>query len=487
MSPSGRIRITPPPANDSQPEPRVPKRPVVAGGVAGVAVLAIAAFAISRGSKEPADVAAPPVAKAPASQPAAPPSQTASKAAPQPPAPPAIPEPPAAPPAPATSHAEWPGWRGPDRDGKSPDTGLFKTWPAGGPELLWQVGNVGAGYASAAVSDGLVYTAGDVAGRLTIFTFSLAGEPQWQVDHDSAWTKSYPGSRSTPMIDGGHLYLVSGHGLVGCYDAKTGQRKWTREMHEFGGRAQGWGYAESVLIHENLAVVTPGGSNCIVALDKGSGKTVWMSQGFNAPAQYGSCIAITHAGTPMIIAGTRGGIVGVDARNGRVLWSNGWSAGNTANCPTPAFADGYVFWANGYGKGGVCLELASSGGGVSARQAWTTRNMVCHHGGYVIHEGYIYGNHGSGWACLDVETGEKQWQERGVGKGSLCFADGMLYLFSEDGGRVGLASCSPDGMEVESTFSVRGRGKSWAHPIVVGGRLYLRYDTNLYCYDVRGK
>jgi outer membrane protein assembly factor BamB len=255
-------------------------------------------------------------------------------------------------------------------------------------------------------------------------------------------------------------------------------------MGEFGGQPPNWGYSESVLIHENLAIVTPGGNNCIVALDKSNGRPAWTSQGVRAAAQYSSCYACTHDGVPMIINGTAEGIVSVDPRSGRMLWSNPFSARNTANCPTPVYADGYVFWANGYGKGGICLKLTASGGRIAAQQAWTTRDMVCHHGGYVIHDGHIYGNNGSGWACLELQTGQQRWHERGVGKGSLCYADGMLYLFGESRGQVGLATCSPDGFEMRGSFSVEGEGPSWAHPVVIGGRLYIRYDTNLYCYHV---
>ena len=387
----------------------------------------------------------------------------------------------------ASPAADWPGWRGPNRDGKSPDTGLLKQWPEGGPELLWQVDDIGSGFSSVAVVGGLVYVTGDSGGDVVVYAFDMEGKAKWRRSVDKAWTRDHPGSRSTPMIHAGLLYVVSGNGVIACLDAKTGSPKWGRKMSEFGGRVPGWGYSESVLIAGNLAVVTPGGSSCIVALDRRTGKPVWRSEGFQAAAQYGSNILVRFGGTSMVVAGTHSGIVAVDARNGRRLWANPFSSGNTANCPTPAYADGHVFWANGYGKGGICMKLQRGGSGVSARQASTARDMVCHHGGYVIHEGHIYGNNGGGWACLDLKTGDVKWKDRGVGKGSLCRADGMLYLFGENGGRAGLATCSPDGLEMKGTFSVRGRGTSWAHPVVIGGRLYLRYDTHLYCFDVKAK
>ena len=385
----------------------------------------------------------------------------------------------------AGDEAEWPCWRGPNRDGKSPDTNLLKRWPQGGPELLWQVNGLGGGFSIVAVTGGTVYTTGDVGDELVLFAFDMNGKSKWKVPVDRAWTRSHPGSRSTPTIDSGRLYLLSGNGVLVCMDAKNGKLNWSKNMKDFGGKSGGWGYAESVLIYKDLAIVKPGSENCIVALNKTSGEPVWKSTGFKAGPEYSSCYPFDYGNTSIITTGTRSGIVGVSAKTGEMLWLNNWSAGNTANCPDPQYADGYVFWANGYGKGGVCLKLTTVDGKVAADEAWTTKDMVCHHGGYIIHEGYIYGNNGGGWSCLDLKSGEEKWNERAVGKGSLCFADGMLYLFGERDGKAALATCSPEGMEVRGNVTVKGSGPSWAHPVVIGGRLYLRYADNLYCFNVK--
>ena len=383
--------------------------------------------------------------------------------------------------------AEWPRWRGSNHDGKSADTGLLKEWPEGGPALLWKVSGLGKGFSTVAVSDGYIYITGDVDRKLMLFAFDMNGTPKWDVPVDLAWTKNHPGSRSTPTVDGDRLYVLSGHGVLVCFDSKSGERNWSKDLKRYGGRPGNWGYAESVLIYEDLAVAKPGGRSCVVALDKTTGKTVWQSKGFTAGPEYSSCVPFTYQGRPMIVTGTRGGIACFSLKTGQVLWSNDFSAKNTANCPDPIFSDGYVFWANGYRKGGICLKLNASGGTVSANEAWTTENMDCHHGGYIIHEGYIYGNHSGGWACLDLKTGERKWYEKAVGKGSLCFADEMLYLFSERGGKAALATCSPEGLTIKGNVTVEGSGTSWAHPVVVGGRLYLRYADNLYCFDVKVK
>jgi outer membrane protein assembly factor BamB len=380
--------------------------------------------------------------------------------------------------------SDWPSWLGPNRDGKSPDTGLLKTWPADGPKLVWQADNIGEGFSSAAIAGGKVYITGDRDGKLFLYAFDLAGKPLWNVEHGQS--RGGPdGARSSPVIDGDNVYLLGGNGILGCFDANSGAKKWSHDAKEFGGSPGGWGYAESVLVYKNMAIFKPGGKSCIVALDKLTGATLWKSTGFDAGPEYGSCLPVTFEGQTMIVTGTNQGIVAVDAESGKMLWKNDFCAKNVANCPTPAYADGYVFWANGYGKGGICLKLAKSGDTITAEQAWTTKDMDCQHGGYVIHQGYIYGNHGGGWSCLDLKTGAKKWNTRSVGKGSLCFADGMLYLFSETGGRGGLATCSPDGLEMKGTFQVAGEHESWAHPVVIGGRLYIRYFTHLYCFDVK--
>ncbi len=315
-----------------------------------------------------------------------------------------------------------------------------------------------------------------------IFAYDLDGQLKWKAAAAPACKRDYPGSRATPTIDGQSIYLLSGDGVIGCYDAQNGQRRWSREAKEFGGECGGWGYAESVLISGEMAIFKPGGGNCIVALNKQSGEPVWKSQGFSAGPEYSSCIAVTHQGIPMIVTGTREGIVAVKPDSGELLWRNGFAANNVANVPTPAYSDGYVFWANGYGKGGICLKLDGQG---QASEAYKTSDMECHHGGFIIEDGYVYGNDGNGWTCLELSSGEKKWSERAVGKGSLCWADGMLYLFGEENGQAALATCSPNGLEIKGKVKVDGDGPSWAHPVVIGGRLYLRYDTTLYCFDVK--
>jgi len=399
------------------------------------------------------------------------------------------------------SRSLWPQWRGPNRDGKSLEKGLLKRWPAGGPRLVWKLRGIGQGFSSVSLGGGLLYVTGrKQAGnplalppakhvyarpgkRLFLFAITMDGEHEWAKDVAEAYLGYYKGARATPTYDDGNLYLITGTGQIGCYEARSGRTKWTRQMKEFGAERPKWGYTESVLIVGDLAIVTPGGECFMAALNKRTGETVWRSGPFGS-AQYCSPIYVVYRGVPMIINGGRKGLVAVHAKTGKILWTQEFAQETLASVPTPAFSDGYLFWAAGYGAGGICSRLSVAGGQVAATEAWRTKGMDCLVGGYVIHDGYIYGNHKEGWACLDLRTGATKWFAKGVGRGSVCFADGMLYLYAEKDGTVALATCSPEGLEIEGTARVAGSQQSWAHPVVAGGRLYLRYDDNLYCFNV---
>jgi len=386
---------------------------------------------------------------------------------------------------PGMASGQWPGWLGPQRNGHSPDTGLARQWPAEGPKLLWKVDSIGPGWSSVAMVNGRVYTTGNLDGSQMLFCFDMQGKEQWkaaqgvQCRHDK-----YPGARSTPTVDDNRIYLTGGNGLVTCHDAANGRILWRRDMiKELGGKVGGWLFGESVLILGNLAIVTPGGRNAIVALDKTSGKEVWKSD-VSAQAGYSSCIAIQDRADTIIVNGSQNGLLAVDAKTGRKVWSNDFGSPNTANVPTPAYADGYLFWAVGYGKGGICFKVDHADGKWSFEQAWTTKDLSCHPGNYVVAQDRIYGK-GKGLTCVDLKTGRTLWTQREVSAGQVSWADGMLYVFSDTGGRASLVEPSIAGGKLVGKLQVAGEGKSWAYPTVAGGRLYLRYDTNLYCFDAK--
>ena len=254
---------------------------------------------------------------------------------------------------------------------------------------------------------------------------------------------------------------------------------------EMGGRVGGWKYAESVLILGKLAIVTPGGSNAIVALDKTSGKDVWKSDA-SITAGYSSCMTITEGASTIIVNGSQSGLLAVDAKTGKQVYMNKFASGNTANVPTPAYSDGYLFWAVGYGKGGICFKVTCSAGKWSFEEAWRSRDFDCHPGNYVVADGMVFGKGRGGLACVDLKTGKTKWKER-VGAGQVCWGDGMLYVVSDSGGRISLIDPTAQDARTKGKFSIAGSGRSWAYPVVIDGRLFLRYDTNLYCYNIKAK
>jgi len=401
----------------------------------------------------------------------------------------------------------WPQWHGVNRDGKSLDKGLLKSWPAEGPKLLWKLANMGQGYSTVSIGGGLIYTTGrkqagnpatapsekgivdDRPGkRLFMMAIDMQGKVKWDRNITEAFTGHhvYTGSRATPTYDNGDLCLIGGLGVLGRYDAKTGDTKWQRNIKkDFKTLKMRWAFTESILIVDDLLIVTPGGEkHFMVALDKKTGKTVWKSGAFG-PAHYSSPIYAVHDGVPMIINGGGNGIVGVHAKTGKILWAKEFAKGNMANVPTPSYQDGLVFWAVGYGKGGLCLKLTAKGQKVLAREIWRTNDIRTQYGGWIIHEGHIYGNNMYKWSCVELKTGKTLWIEEGVRKGSIAFADGMLYLYGIDKGQVALAEATTKGLKLVGNFNVAGRGPSRAHPVIADGRLYIRYDDNLYCFDVK--
>jgi outer membrane protein assembly factor BamB len=387
---------------------------------------------------------------------------------------------------------DWPQFRGPNRDGKSGETSLLKTWPADGPKLLWTAKGCGVGFGSPAIAGGVIYLTGDVAGKGCLVVFDIEGKLKQAIPFakDNGKDNDGPGTRSTPTVEGGMVYVSAPFGELACFDAASLQKKWQVDVQtQFRGKTPNWQYADSPLIDGQNVICTPGGPDAtIVALNKADGKTVWTSKGLSDGAGYGSPIKITAENAPQIVTLTARGLAGVSANTGQFLWRYDRPSNSTANCPSPVAEGSRVFAASGYGQGGGAVDLKAAGNGIVAKEAWATKDMNCHHGGYVLVEGFLYGNNGGGWACLDWQSGQTKYKDNGVGKGSIIYADGMLYCMSESGGKVALVPAASSGYKIVSQFSIPkgGQGQTWAHPAISDGRLYIRHGDFLYCYDIKG-
>lgn len=296
------------------------------------------------------------------------------------------------------------------------------------------------------------------------------------------------GPRGTPTVDGDRLYVEGANGDLSCLEAATGKTLWQVHLaSDLGGGRPGWGYSESPLVLGDLLIVTPGGKRgTIAALDKKSGEVKWRSTGVTEGAQYSSPVVAEIAGVRQIVQFANKNCFGVTVDDGRLLWQYGKGANGTANVCTPIVLGSHVFSSSAYGNGGGLAKVSADGDRQKAEEVYFEKRMANHHGGIVRVGDFMYGFGDGGLICMNFLSGEIKWKARSVGKGSLTVADGMLYLLGE-GHEVALAEAVPDEYRERGRFKIPSRGRpSWAHPVVAGGRLYLRDQKFLTAYDLKG-
>ncbi|MEI7905168.1 MAG: PQQ-binding-like beta-propeller repeat protein [Candidatus Firestonebacteria bacterium] len=387
--------------------------------------------------------------------------------------------------------AYWPCFNGPKQDNISAEKGLLKSWPKKGPSLLWKFENAGLGYGIVAIANDTIYIAGDIGEDCKLTALDMEGKVKWQAAAGGAWNGEYSGQSATPAYDDGMVYFMNGNSELTALDALTGQAKWSAMVSiKYGGRRGYYGYAESLIVDGNNLLCLPGGSkNLLVALNKKTGKKVWSTPNFiGDTASYTSSGVRMHNGVRQIMTIAQTAIFGVNAETGEMLWFSIFKDPHNVDACTPVYYEGYVFFSRGYGIGSYALKLDENGKGASV--AWHSKALDNHHGGVVGLDGFVYGSGDlySGWYCLDIKTGKIMWNERGVGKGSVTYADGMLYAFSEKG-KVGLLETRSDKFNMVSSFMIPKESKDLlcGHPVVAGGRLYLREGKNLLVYDIKAK
>jgi outer membrane protein assembly factor BamB len=383
----------------------------------------------------------------------------------------------------------WPQWRGPNRDGRSLETGLLQQWPAGGPPLAWKAAGAGTGYSSMVSAGGRIYTLGARGGAEYVVAFDLAsGKKLWEARNGGLFSNDRgDGPRSTPTIDGERLYVLGANGDLSCLQTSDGTQVWTVNVfRQFGGRNPRWGLSESPLVAGDRLLVNAGGRDAsIVALDKRTGKELWRSQ--SDEAGYSSAVLHPMGGVQQAIFFTGQRAVGIDVRDGRLLWEYAKVANRVANIATPIVRDDRVFLSSDYGTGAALLRLQPANGSVAAEEVYFTREMRNHHSSSVLVGDHLYGYSSAILTALRFDDGQMAWRDRSVGKGSVIYADNRLYLYSENG-VVGLAEASPAGYSEKGRFSLQtGAAHTWSHPIIVSGHLLLRDQDTIYAYNVRAK
>lgn len=384
---------------------------------------------------------------------------------------------------------EWNQFRGPKRDARSADTGLLKQWPSSGPPLAWKATGLGVGFSSVSHSGNRIFTMGEVDGKCHLLALNAAdGKFVWKLPIGAAYTEAQggPGPRSTPATDGTIVIAVAPTGEIVCARVADGRTVWQKNMKEFGASQPGFGFVESPFLDGNLVLVSPGGS--VVALNKLSGQMVWKSKKLKGSTDYSSLSVGELGKARQYLVMTDKSAAGLLATNGTLLWEGDFP-GDRAVVPTPVFGNGIVFVAAGYGVGCKAFKVDLAGGQVRFQEAYAGKQFQIHHGGMVLVGEHVYGLHDQGTLkCIELATGKELWADRSVGKGSIAYADGHLICRGENG-TVALVEASPAAYAERGKFTppeMKG-SKCWAHPVVSGGRLYIRELDALLAYTLKAE
>lgn len=387
-------------------------------------------------------------------------------------------------------------WRGPNRDGIYADTGLLKEWPEEGPEVLFVAEDLGRGFSSAVATSDMIYASGirDTLEYLT--ALNLNGEKLWEKPIGRCWNQSFPETRSTPTVEGNRLYMLTGMDMMVCFHALTGEVIWSVDLHEvYGSRWDMFGVSESVLIVGDKVITTPCGElTTAIALDKMTGELIWKSRSMDASRGNLSPILIEHCGKEYVITSTQTHMIGVDPENGEILWDYHYNFLNSAHenttilANTPIYNDSCVWISNGWDVPSVMLEIAPDGRSVSEKFRDQTFDNQNH--GVVLVDGYLYGSNFTGrnsgkWVCMNWNTGEIVWIGDFYNKGPSVYADGMLYIYEEKRGNMGLVKADPKKFELVSSFRhYEGSGPHWARPTIFNQMLLVRHGEKLTAYKI---
>jgi outer membrane protein assembly factor BamB len=378
-------------------------------------------------------------------------------------------------------------WRGPNQ-GIYNESGLLTTWPAKGPEILWSFDQLGEGYSSPAFAKDRIYLSGMEGSTGYIYCLSNVGRLLWKSSYGNEFSSSYPGSRATPVIAEDLVYMLSGTGDLACLNADNGRLVWNQNIvDKYNGRVIQWGLNETVVIHNNKLICTPGGrTHNIIALDKSDGSLIWTSKAEGEESAYCTPLLAKVGSRDLLVTHTADHVVGLDANSGEFLWSyphtNRWSV----HPNTPLFYNNQLFCFSGYGKGGSLLQLNADGGKVS--KVWSADDMDSRMGGAVVMDGKIYGSGDNNreWQCIDWQTGKVEYSTRDIGNGVIIAANGLLYWYSQRG-ELALVRPTDNAFKIISETRVRqGSGQHWAHPVINDGRLFVRHGNSLIVYNISG-
>ena len=397
----------------------------------------------------------------------------------------------------SSGYAQTAQWRGPNRNGVYPDTGLLKEWPENGPPVIWVAEGMGRGYSSAVATEDRIYTTGTVDSTEFLISLDLQGNVMWKTGYGKSWEKSFPDARSTPTIDGDRAYVISGLHDLACLNAMTGEILWKIDLHEkYQSSWDMFGISESVLLVDDRIVVTTGGPEAmVIALDKMNGKLIWKSKSLNMKCGNLSPVLITRANKRYVIAASQTHVLSVDLETGEILWTYHYNylsekeENVTILANSPVYREPHLWISNGWDTKSVMLEVAEDGRSVQEIIADHTFDNQNH--GVVLLDTLLFGSNFTGrnsgkWVCMNWNSGEILWLEEFHNKGPIISADGMLYCLEEKRGNMALAVASGKEFEIVSSFRIlEGRGAFWARPAIYHGMLLVRHGDALIAYNIK--
>jgi outer membrane protein assembly factor BamB len=391
-------------------------------------------------------------------------------------------------------------WNGPNRNGIFPEKGLLKKWPEGGPKMILKIEGIGRGYSQHVAQSNTIYVTGIKKDTMDVLSaYDMKGKLLWETSYGNSWNGTYPDTRSTPTIENGRIYLISGMGEMVCLDQKTGKIMWKQNPYKtYKGKSRAWGIAESVLIAGKVAVSVIGGpETTVVAYDKITGKLAWKTKSLGGTRAYSSSIYIERGGQKLIISQASEYLMGIDPSNGNFVWTyktidhfkGNTDMGRGDFTASPLYSDGNIYITAGYTMAGVKLKLAEDGKSVSF--VWENETLNPHHGGFVLVNGNLYGstwktNSLGSWTSVSWETGKTNWFTTWNNKGSIIAAEGLMYIYEEKNGNFALVQPDPTGLKIISSFRITsGTGMHFAHPAIYNGNLYVRHGNALMIYSIK--
>ena len=389
--------------------------------------------------------------------------------------------------------ADWPQLLGPNRNGKSSEQGLLRSWPAEGPPVLWTV-DVGIGFSQPAIRDGRVFLMdriGDEGDALRVFKLEN-GQELWSYKYDAPGRTSHNGSRAAPAVDGRYVIIGGPFGQIHCVDRETHQPRWVKHfIEDYDSPVPGWGFGQSPLMYKNAVILAPLSERVsVTALDKASGKTIWESEPLGHMA-YASPMLATIDGIEQIIVTSVPTIAGIDADSGDVLWRyEGFHCGTPIANPVP-IGDGRFFISGSYNSGSVMFRVSNRSGRFEVKELFRLPKHGTQIATPLLINNHLWcigntNNTAHGFMCINLE-GQILWQRGNspsLDLGNMIAADGMIYLVGAKTGVIHLVNPNPEGYEELASMKLLNGDSNCTPPALSDGKLVIRDQEQMKCLDI---